>query len=157
MGSWRTTIAGVINIVLGAAVIGMGMFLFKDQVAVVGTFITIGLGLITAGATGLTARDEAAHCESAARVEERLMTVRQEAQQEARDIAERTAVTVVEDKLKQYASGRWRIFYDHRPLKTLTSTALEIPLSLAGYRPHQRRGRLRRMTCAPRTASSGRL
>jgi hypothetical protein len=58
--SWRTTITGVINLGVGLGVTAFAVFVRQDPTtqAALGA---VGLGLITAGAQGLLARDQAAH------------------------------------------------------------------------------------------------
>jgi uncharacterized membrane protein YfcA len=53
--SWRTTIAGAAGILLGVLVGAFGVL--YDQ----GSYIPVGLGLVTTGAGLLYARDQAAH------------------------------------------------------------------------------------------------
>jgi hypothetical protein len=67
--SWRTTVTGAINIVVGAALIGFAGLGLTEAISLQAALGATGLGLVTAGAQGLMARDQAAHDEDRAQGE----------------------------------------------------------------------------------------
>jgi hypothetical protein len=64
--SWRTTITGIVNIVVGAGLIAFAGIGLTAPTATQAAIAAAGLGLLTAGVQGLMARDQKAHDEDRA-------------------------------------------------------------------------------------------
>jgi hypothetical protein len=59
--SWRTTITGLINIGIGVGLMAFAAVMLPEQTTTQAALVAVGLGLLTAGAQGLLARDQSAH------------------------------------------------------------------------------------------------
>lgn len=103
--SWRTTVTGLINIGIGIAVLVFAILFIQGTedliVSIRATIAMVGVGLITAGATGLTARDQRAHEADRPVMKAQIKAeVSQAAVEEAKDVARQEAKQTVRETLK---------------------------------------------------------